>query len=234
VQGLIKRYCSNGLHTRTSGLHWLSVLSIGSEGRLVIFSRQHRPDRTVGEEPFVYAPFSGCQMPLTLGYPTLICKDFQRYNREGNASGRLIGEELFPSPFPTDERFSPVGRWFSHNSDCQDVAVLLKYGCGVRFGFCCYFSAALSQCSFAIIGDFLVGYVPLLSLVFLPLYFPLWCLSFSPLQLTRPHPFVTSLFALFPSFHSRRPSLSLHHILTDPFSEHGVALLNTEEGRVNG
>jgi hypothetical protein len=27
VQGLIKRYSSNGLHTRTSGLHWLSVLS---------------------------------------------------------------------------------------------------------------------------------------------------------------------------------------------------------------
>ena len=38
-----------------------------SEGRLVIFSRQRRPDRTVGEEPFVYAPFSGRQMPLTLG-----------------------------------------------------------------------------------------------------------------------------------------------------------------------
>jgi hypothetical protein len=32
----------------------------------VIFSRQRRPDRTVGEEPFVYAPFSGRQMPLTL------------------------------------------------------------------------------------------------------------------------------------------------------------------------
>jgi hypothetical protein len=27
VQGLIKRYISNGLHTRTSDLHWLSVLS---------------------------------------------------------------------------------------------------------------------------------------------------------------------------------------------------------------
>ena len=30
------------------------------------------------------------------------------------------------------------------------------------------------------------------------------------------------------------PTLSLHHILADPFSEHGVALLNTEKGRVNG
>jgi len=38
-----------------------------SEGRLVIFSRQRRPDRTVGGEPFVYAPFSGRQVPLTLG-----------------------------------------------------------------------------------------------------------------------------------------------------------------------
>ena len=25
--------------------------------------------------------------------------------------------------FPTDERFSPEGRWFSRNSDCQDVVV---------------------------------------------------------------------------------------------------------------
>ena len=38
-----------------------------SEGRLVIFSRQRRPDRTVGGEPFVYASSSGRQMPLTLG-----------------------------------------------------------------------------------------------------------------------------------------------------------------------
>jgi hypothetical protein len=36
------------------------------------------------------------------------------------------------------------------------------------------------------------------------------------------------------SFASFSPTLSLHHILADPFSEHGVALLNTEEGRVNG
>ena len=77
-----------------------------SEGRLVIFSRQRRPDRTVSEEPFVYAPSSGRQMPLTLGYPTQIYSVSQLKstnvcsvcNREGNASGRLIGEELFPSP----------------------------------------------------------------------------------------------------------------------------------------
>jgi hypothetical protein len=54
----------------------------------------------------------------------------------------LFSQSLLPLlrsmvSFPTDERFSPVGRWFSRNSGCQDVAVLLKYGCGVRFGFCC-------------------------------------------------------------------------------------------------
>jgi hypothetical protein len=38
-----------------------------SEGRLVIFSRQRRPDRTVGGESFVYVSFSGRQMPLTFG-----------------------------------------------------------------------------------------------------------------------------------------------------------------------
>ena len=52
----------------------------------------------------------------------------------------LFSQSLFPLlrfmvSFPTDEQFSPVGRWFSRNSGCQDVAVLLKYGCGVRFGF---------------------------------------------------------------------------------------------------
>jgi len=150
----------------------------------------------------------------------------------------LFSQSLLPLlrsmvSFPTDERFSPVGRWFSRNSGCQDVKVLLKYGCGVRFSFCCYFSAALSQCSFAIIGDFLVGYVPLLALVFLPLQFPVVVLviftaaNYPTTSLRR-----LALRALF--FASFSPTLSLHHILADPFSEHGVALLNTEEGRVNG
>ncbi len=135
--------------------------------------------------------------------------------------------------FPTDERFSPVGRWFSRNSGCQDVTVLLKYGYGVRFGFCCYFSTVLSQCSFAIIDDFLVGYVPLLELVFLPLQFPVVVLviftaaTYQTTSLRR-----LALHAL--SFASFSPTLSLYHILADPFSEHGVTLLNTEEGRVNG
>ncbi len=111
--------------------------------------------------------------------------------------------------FPTDERFSPVGRWFSRNSGCQDVAVLLKYGCGVRFCFCCYFSAALSQCSFTIIGVFLVRYVPLLVLVFLPLQFPVVVLVIFTVA-TYP---TTSLRRLalraLPSLHSRRPSLCI-------------------------
>ena len=47
-------------------LHWLSVLVIGKR-RLVLFSRQRRPDRTVGGEPFVLAPLSERQVPLTLG-----------------------------------------------------------------------------------------------------------------------------------------------------------------------
>jgi hypothetical protein len=45
--------------------------------------------------------------------------------------------------------------------------------------------------------------------VFCHYNFPLWCSSFSPLQLTRPHHFVASLFALFSSLHSRRPSLCI-------------------------
>ena len=51
----------------------------------------------------------------------------------------------FMVSFPTDERFSPEGRWFSRNSGCQDVAVLLKYGCGVRFVFVVI---SLLHCSF--------------------------------------------------------------------------------------
>ncbi len=135
--------------------------------------------------------------------------------------------------FLTDERFSPVGRWFSRNSGCQDVAVLLKHGCGVRFGFCCYFSAALSQCSFTIIGDFLVGYVPLLTLVLLPLQFPVVVFVIFTAA-TYPTTSLRRLALRALSFASFFPTLSLHHILADPFSEHGVALLNTEEGRVNG
>ena len=135
--------------------------------------------------------------------------------------------------FLTEARFSPEGRWFSRNSGCQDVAVLLKYGCGVRFGFCCYFSAALSQCSFVIIGDFLVGYVPLLSLVFLPLQFPVVVLVIFTAA-TYPTTSLRRLALRALSFASFSPNLSLHHILADPFSDHGVALLNTEEGRVNG
>ena len=150
----------------------------------------------------------------------------------------LFSQSLLPLlrsmvSFPTDERFSPVGRWFSRNSGCQDVTVLLKYGCGVRFGFCCYFSAALSQCSFTIIGVFLVGYVPLLALVFLPLQFPVVVLVIFTAA-TYPTTSLRRLALRARSFASFSPTLFLHHILADPFSGHGVALLNTEKGRVNG
>ena len=126
----------------------------------------------------------------------------------------LFSQSLLPLlrsmvSFPTDERFSPVGRWFSRNSGCQDVAVLLKYGCGVRFGFCCYFSVALSQCSFAIFGDFLVGYVPLLALVFLPLQFPVVVLVIFTAATYPTTSLRRLVFALFSSLHSRRPSLCI-------------------------
>ncbi len=181
-------------------------------------------------------------------------------------SGRLKGEEPFPSiiaqcnlcpsvhhsllfsfissflflssfygVFPYRRVVFPC-RWFSRNSGCQHVVVLLKYGCRVRFGFCCYFSAALSQCSFTIIGVFLVGYVPLLALVFLPLQFPVVVLVIFTAA-TYPTTSLRRLALRALSFASFWPTLSLHHILADPFSghyRHGVALLNTEEGRVNG
>jgi hypothetical protein len=134
--------------------------------------------------------------------------------------------------FPTDERFSPVVRWFSRNSGCQDVAVLLKYGCGVRFGICCYFSAALSQYSFAIIGDFLVGYVPLLALVFLPLQFPVVVLVIFTAA-TYPTTSLRRLALHALSFASFSPTLSLNQPSLC-ITKQGVFLLNTEEGRVNG
>ena len=50
------------------GLYWLTVLTIGSGG-LVILSRQRRPDETL----FVLRPFAERQMLLTLGQPTGCC-----------------------------------------------------------------------------------------------------------------------------------------------------------------
>ena len=90
------------------------------------------------------------------------------------------------------------------------MTVLLKYGCGVRFGFCCFFSAALSQCSFAIIGDFLVGYVPLLALVFLPLQFPVVVLVIFTAA-TYPTTSLRRLALRALSFASFSPTLSLYH-----------------------
>ena len=80
---------------------------------------------------------------------------------------------------------------------------------------------------------FLDGYVKLLALVFLPLQSTVVVLVILTAVIyptTSPRHF--ALRAL--SFATFSPTISLHHILADPFSEHGVALLNTEEGRVNG
>ena len=123
----------------------------------------------------------------------------------------------FHGVFLTEARFSPEDRWFSRNSGCQDVTVLPQIWVWGSFCFCCYFSAALSQCSFAFIGDFLVGYVPLLALVFLPLQSTVVVLVIltSTIYPTTSHRRFT-LRAL--SFASFSPTLSLHHILADPLS----------------
>ena len=82
---------------------------------------------------------------------------------------------------------------------------------------------------------FLVGYVPLLALVFLPLQSTVVVLVIltAAIYPTTSH----RRFALRThSFASFSPTISLHYILDDPLFciTKGVALLNTEEGRVNG
>jgi hypothetical protein len=83
---------------------------------------------------------------------------------------------------------------------------ILKYGwCGVRFVFVVI---SLLHCflwrSLAIFGR-------AFSIVvhFCRYNLPLWCSQFSPLQLTRPHPIVASLFVLVPSLNFPRSSLSI-------------------------
>jgi hypothetical protein len=125
---------------------------------------------------------------------------------------------------------------------------LLKYECGVRFVFVVI---SLLYCYFDDHWRFSVGYVPSLTLVLCHYNLPLWYSSFSPLQLTRPHHIVALFFTLFPSLHSRRPSLcitfsptlSIHHKTRSRSPTHrrgesewitSSVLLNTEEGKVNG
>ena len=110
--------------------------------------------------------------------------------------------------FLTEARFSPEGRWFSRNSGCRDVAVhpQIRVVWG-SFCFCCYFSAALFPWrSLAIFGR---AFSIVVLVHFCRYNLPLWCSQFSPLQLTRPHPIVVSLFVLIPSLHFRRPSLCI-------------------------
>ena len=85
---------------------------------------------------------------------------------------------------------------------------ILKYGwCWGSFCFCCYFSAIVS------FGDHWRFFGRVFSIVVLVHFcrcnLPLWCSQFSPLQLTRPHPIVASLFVLISSLHFRRPSLCI-------------------------
>ena len=80
--------------------------------------------------------------------------------------------------------------------------------------------------------DFLIGYVPLLALVFLPLQSTVVVLVILTVTIypTTSH----RRFALRAlSFASFSTTLSLHHILADPLSalKHSR---HTEEGRVNG
>jgi hypothetical protein len=125
----------------------------------------------------------------------------------------------------TEARFSPEGRWFSRNSGCQDVAVPPQNtGVGVR----CV--SLLSSLHFS--WAFLVGFVPLLALVFLPLQSTVVVLVIltAAIYPTTSH----RRFALRAlSFASFWTTLSLHHILADPLSalQHSR---HTEEGRVNG
>ena len=113
----------------------------------------------------------------------------------------------FHGIFLTEARFSPEGRWFSRNSGCQDVAVLPQIWVWGLFCFCCY---SLLHCfllrSLAIFGR---AFSIVVLVHFCRYNLPLWCSQFSPLQLTRPHPIVASLFVLFPSLNFPRSSLSI-------------------------
>ena len=113
----------------------------------------------------------------------------------------------FRGVFLTEARFSPEGRWFSRNSGCQDVAVLPQIWVWGLFCFCCY---SLLHCfllrSLAIFGR---AFSIVVLVHFCRYNLPLWCSQFSPLQLTRPHPIVPSLFVLFSSLNFPRSSLSI-------------------------
>ncbi len=118
---------------------------------------------------------------------TNVCSD---HNREDNASGCLIGGELFPSP--------SVYHCLCFLSNLQILSSQIIVLCPF------FVSRYLSEIR-------VLGFV-LFLLLFLFLYCFLWrslTIFWSGMFrcLTRPHPIVASLFVLFPSFHSRRPSL---------------------------
>jgi hypothetical protein len=113
----------------------------------------------------------------------------------------------FHGVFLTETRFSPEGRWFSRNSGCQDAAVLPQIWVWGLFCFCCY---SLLHCflwrSLAIFGR---AFSIVVLVYFCRYNLPLWCSQFSPLELTRPHPIVASLFVLVPSLNFPQSSLSI-------------------------
>jgi hypothetical protein len=118
------------------------------------------------------------------------------------ANNSFFVPSSFHGIFLTEARFPPEGRWFSRNSGCQDVAVPPQNtGVGVRcvsLLFSLHFSWA-----------FLVGYVPLLALVYLPLQSTIVVLVIH----TATYPTTShrrfALRAL--SFVSFWPTLSLHY-----------------------
>ena len=124
----------------------------------------------------------------------------------------------FHGVFLTEARFSPEGRWFSHNSGCQDVTVhpQIRVVWG-SFCVCCYFSAALFLLT--IIGDFRSGIVHCGASAFLPLQSTVVVLV---ILTTTTYPTTSHRRFAFRalSFASFSPTLFLHHILADPLSAH--------------
>ncbi len=151
----------NGLHTRTSDLYWLSVLSIGSEGRLVIFSRQRRPAGPSAESICVCVLFRASDAAdarlanSNLQTRCSVCNREDNNNTSGDLRRRAILDLqglpfvcCFLSSFFSFLRLTvsfSQKRGFPLKSggspailDVKTWKYFLQYGCGVRFAFCCY------------------------------------------------------------------------------------------------
>ena len=142
----------------------------------------------------------------------------------------------FHGVFLTEARFSPEGRWVSRNSGCQDVAVLPQIWVWGSFWFLLLFL----RC---IVTVFLCNHWRFSGRVCSVVGASVFTTTISRCDARHFHH--CNLPDHIPS--SPRSSRSfLRFILADPLSashsrrpflcitKHGVALLNTEEGRVNG